>query len=208
VEILLILGGNPVFTAPVDLGMRSRLGKARLRMHLSLYDDETSEFCQWHLPLTHFLETWSDARTFDGTATIMQPLIDPLYEGRSMHQVLAMFADQPELSPHDIVKNYWRGQYTGSDFQGWWRKAVHDGVVPNSALPAKTPAIQGANIKTPAEPKRLGGTLEVNFRTDPAIYDGRFANNGWLQELPKPITKLTWDNAAFIGPGTAHRLGV
>ena len=96
----------------------------------------------------------------------------------------------------------------GADFEAWWRRAVHDGVVPDTALPAKTPAINGAAIQARAAATHLGGKLEVIFRPDPMIYDGRFANNGWLQETPKPITKLTWDNAAIMSPATAHRLGV
>ena len=208
VDLLLIIGGNPVFTAPVEMGMRDRIQKARLRAHLSLFDDETSQVCQWHLPEAHYLETWGDARTFDGTATIQQPLIQPLYGGRSGYQILQMLTEQPELSPYDIVKGYWATQHKGTDFETWWRRAVHDGVVPDTAAPARTPAVRGAALATMAQPRRLGGKLEVIFRPDPSIYDGRFANNGWLQELPKPITKLTWDNAAIMSPATAHRLGV
>ena len=208
VELLLILGGNPAFNAPVELGMRDRLKKARVRAHLSLYNDETSELCQWHLPEAHYLETWGDARAFDGTVSIQQPLIQPLYNGRSAIQLLQMLTEQPELSAYDIVKGYWASQHKGADFEAWWRRAVHDGVVPDSAAPARTPAVQGAALATPAQPHRLEGKLEVIFRPDPAIYDGRFANNGWLQELPRPITKLTWDNAAIMSPQTAARLGV
>ena len=208
VDLLLILGGNPAFNSPVELGMRDRLKKARLRAHLSMFDDETSELCQWHLPETHYLETWGDARAFDGTVTIQQPLILPLYNGRSAYQLLQMLTDQPELSPYDIVKGYWSRQHQGADFEAWWRRSIHDGVVAGSALPAKTPALQGAAIASPAAKKKLAGKLEVVFRPDPTIYDGRFANNGWLQELPKPITKLTWDNAAIMSPATASQLGV
>jgi len=188
--------------------MRDRLEKAKLRVHLSLFNDETSEFCQWHLPEAHYLETWGDARAFDGTVTIQQPLIEPLYGGRSVLQVLNMLTDKPLSAAYDVVKNYWATQHKGEDFESWWRKAVHDGVVPNSALPTKTPAVRAGAITSPAGPRRLEGTLEVIFRPDPTIYDGRFANNGWLQELPKPITKLTWDNAAVMSPATATRLGL
>ena len=117
VDVLLILGGNPAYNAPVELGMRDRLKKAKLRIHLSLYDDETSEVCQWHLPETHFLETWSDARAFDGTVTIMQPLIAPLYGGKSAHEVLAMLTDIPQRSGYDIVKSYWSEAAHGSGFR-------------------------------------------------------------------------------------------
>jgi molybdopterin-containing oxidoreductase family iron-sulfur binding subunit len=208
VDLLLILGGNPVFNSPVEIGMADRIRKAKLRVHLSLFDDETSAVCQWHLPEAHYLETWGDARTFDGTITIQQPLIEPLYGGRSVLQVLNMMADNPLANPYDLVKGYWATQHKGTDFEAWWRRAVHDGVIADSALPAKTLTVRGDAITAPAGTRRLNGTLEVIFRPDPTIYDGRFANNGWLQELPKPITKLTWDNAAIMSPATATRLGV
>ncbi len=207
VDFLLILGGNPVFTAPVEMGMRDRILKAKLRVHLGLYDDETSELCQWHLPETHYLETWGDARAFDGTVTIQQPLIEPLYNGRSAYQMLQMFSEAPEASAYEIVKGYWAGQHKGADFEAWWRRSVHDGLVADTALPPKTPAIHESSLMPPAD-RRLEGKLEVIFRPDPTIYDGRFANNGWLQELPKPLTKLTWDNAAIVSPATAHQLNV
>jgi molybdopterin-containing oxidoreductase family iron-sulfur binding subunit len=207
VDLLLILGGNPVFNAPVEMGMRDRIRKARLRAHLGLYQDETAELCQWTLPETHYLETWGDARAFDGTVTIQQPLIEPLYGGRSALQVLNMLTDNPLLGAYDMVKNYWATQHKGADFEAWWRRAVHDGVVPDTKLATKTPAVRGGAISSPASPRRLGGTFEVIFRPDPTIYDGRFANNGWLQELPKPVTKLSWDNAAIMSPADATRLG-
>jgi molybdopterin-containing oxidoreductase family iron-sulfur binding subunit len=208
VDLLLILGGNPVFNAPVELGLRDRIKKAALSVHLSLYEDETSTVCQWTLPETDYLETWGDARAFDGTVSIQQPLIEPLYGGRSAYAMLQALTDSPETRPYDIVKGYWAAQHAGADFEAWWRRAVHDGVVPGTALPAKTPALREEAVTEKAEKRRLGGKFEVNFRPDPTIYDGRFANNGWLQELPKPITKLTWDNAAIMSPGDAFRLGV
>jgi MoCo/4Fe-4S cofactor protein with predicted Tat translocation signal len=207
VDLLLLLGGNPAFNAPVEMGMRDRIRKAKIRAHLSLDVNETSEMCQWHLPEAHYLETWGDARAFDGTVSIQQPLIEPLYGGRSTLQVLNMLTDKPLTSSYDLVKGYWAAQHKGADFEVWWRRAVHDGVVPDTALPAKTPAVRGA-VTAPTAPRRSGDTLEVMFRPDPTIYDGRFANSGWLQELPKPITKLTWDNAAFMSLDTAKRLGV
>jgi MoCo/4Fe-4S cofactor protein with predicted Tat translocation signal len=208
VDLLLIVGGNPAFDSPVELGMRDRLKKAKLRVRLGLYDDETSEVCQWQLPETHYLETWGDARAFDGTVTIQQPLIQPLYNGRSPLEVLQMLTEAPDARAYDIVRNYWAAQYAGAGFEAWWRRAVHDGVAAGTALALRTPSIQGANIRANAEEPRLGGTFEAIFRPDPTIYDGRFANNGWLQELPKPITKLTWDNAAIMSLGDAFRLGV
>jgi Fe-S-cluster-containing dehydrogenase component/anaerobic selenocysteine-containing dehydrogenase len=208
VDFLLILGGNPAFNAPVELGMADQIQKARVRAHLSLYSDETSAVCQWHLPATHYLESWGDVRAFDGTASIMQPLIAPLYNGRSEWEVLQMFTDTPLMSGLEIVKGYWGGKHTGADFETWWRQAVYTGVVPDTAAPARTPALRTAGLAAPVKHEHLEGNLEVIYRPDPSIYDGRFANNGWLQELPRPLTKITWDNAAIISPGTAHRLGV
>jgi molybdopterin-containing oxidoreductase family iron-sulfur binding subunit len=182
--------------------------KAKLRIRLGLYADETSQVCQWQVPETHFLETWGDARAFDGTVTIQQPLIQPLYGGRSAMQLLQSFTEEPEKTPYDVVKGYWKGQHADGDFEAWWRRAVHDGVVPGTALPVKSVTVRGEALTARAGARHLGGKLEVIFRPDPTIYDGRFANSGWLQELPKPITKLTWDNAAFLSPATAHRLGV
>jgi molybdopterin-containing oxidoreductase family iron-sulfur binding subunit len=208
VELLLILGGNPAFNGPVELGLRDRLAKARHSVHLSLYEDETSEICEWRLPEVHYLESWGDARAFDGTVSLQQPLILPLYDGRSAAQVLQMLTDTPERSGYEIVKGYWAGVHKGADFESWWRRSVHDGVMADSALPAKTFAIKFAALSEPAQKPKLHGTLEVLFRPDPSIYDGRFANNAWLQELPKPLTKLTWDNAAIMSQATAHQLGV
>jgi MoCo/4Fe-4S cofactor protein with predicted Tat translocation signal len=208
VDLLLILGGNPVFNAPVELGLADRFQKARVRVHLSLYEDETSEICQWRLPEAHYLESWGDARAFDGTVSIQQPLIQPLYDGRSAYQVLQMFTDAPELGGYAIVKDYWAAQHKGADFEAWWRRAVHDGVIAGSALPTKTPGASVAALSGPAHASGLEGKFEIVFRPDPTIYDGRFANLGWLQELPKPITKITWDNAAIMSPATASQLGV
>ncbi len=211
VDLLLILGGNPAYNAPVELGFRDRLKKAALRVHLSLHEDETSELCHWHLPMAHYLETWSDCRAHDGTVTIMQPLIAPLYAGKSAHEVLTMLTGQPERTAYEIVKSYWAAQHTGEDFEAWWRKAVHDGVVPNTALPAKSVSVRGGWAMTLPQPLPQaadGQGLEVVFRPDPAVYDGRFANNGWLQEFPRPITQLTWDNAAIFSPKTAQEKGV
>ena len=204
VEMLVIIGGNPVYNAPADLDFTRSLSKVKLRIHMGLHANETSELCQWHVPQAHFLETWSDARAYDGTVTILQPLILPLYFGRSAHELLGAFSDTPNQTPYEIVKGYWSRQHSGADFEDWWRKAVHDGFVPDTALAARPVAFSNlaASVTKPAQPQGL----EIVFRPDPNLSDGRFANNGWLQELPKPITALTWDNAALVSPRTAERL--
>jgi len=231
VRILLMLGGNPVYTAPVDLGFAEQLAKVPLRVHSGLYEDETSAYCHWHIPETHYLESWSDIRAYDGTATILQPLIAPLYSGKSSHEILGAVAGRAGETSYDIVRNYWKAQKIAGDFEIAWRRALHDGVVSGTAFPPKAVKLKVlANVDaqsgsstsasetrnpTPGSAKpetrnaqETGNSLEISFQPDPTLFDGRFANNGWLQELPKPLTKLTWDNAALVSPKTAQRLGL
>ena len=205
VDLLVIVGGNPVYSAPVDLRFADALNKVQLRVHHSLYDDETSALCQWQIPEAHFLEAWSDARGADGTVSIVQPLIAPLYGGKSAHEVLASMSDRPERSGHDIVREHWKIDKDETQ----WRRWLHDGVMADSAFAPKTvtvaqSAIESA-IRNPQSAMATSG-LEISFRNDPSVLDGRFANNGWLQELPKPITRLTWDNAVITSPATADKL--
>jgi MoCo/4Fe-4S cofactor protein with predicted Tat translocation signal len=201
VDVLLILGGNPVYTAPVDLAFSAALDKVQLRAHLSLYNDETSQRCQWQIPEAHFLESWSDARGFDGTASIVQPLIAPLYGGKSAHEVMATLTDRPERSAYEIVREHWKIEKDDSA----WRRWLHDGVVPNTAFAPKSVSAKESAISSLQSAVPQTG-VEISFRNDPCVLDGRFSNNGWLQELPKPITRLTWDNAVLVSPATAARL--
>ena len=204
VDTLVIIGGNPAFTAPADLLFGKALEKVRVSAHLSPHQDETSALCRWHVPEAHYLEAWSDARAFDGTASIVQPLITPLYNGRTAHEVVASLTSQPERSSYEIVRDYWKDRM-GGDFEGAWRRALHDGVVAQTASAPRS--LRASNPKSKIQNPKSAG-LEIVFRADPTIYDGRFANNGWLQELPKPITKLTWDNAVLLAPATAKRLSL
>jgi MoCo/4Fe-4S cofactor protein with predicted Tat translocation signal len=209
VGLLVIVGGNPVFDAPADLEFAEAMGRVALRIHLGLYNDETSRLCHWHVAEAHSLESWSDARASDGTVTILQPLIAPLFGGKSAHELLAAFSDEPERSGHDIVKDHWRGKLPGADFETAWRKALHDGVVEGSAFPVKRVSVKSSQFQSKIQnPKSKIPGFTLLFRPDPTVWDGAYANNGWLQELPKPLTKLTWDNAAMIAPSTAQRLGV
>jgi MoCo/4Fe-4S cofactor protein with predicted Tat translocation signal len=218
VQTLLILGGNPVYNAPVDLRFAERLQKVPLRIHLSLYHDETSQLCQWHVPEAHYLEAWGDARAFDGAASIVQPLIAPLYNGKSAYEALADWTEPAQRSGHDLVRDHWRAWWSehpdGKDFEHFWRRALHAGLIKNSQSPPKEVKFQTdwaarAGLQNDAKGPQIGvDSLEVIFRPDPTIYDGRFANNGWLQELPKPVTKLTWDNAVLLSPATAKSLGI
>jgi molybdopterin-containing oxidoreductase family iron-sulfur binding subunit len=209
VETLVILGSNPVFTAPADIPFAKAIEKVKLRAHLSPYQDETSALCQWHVPEAHFLESWSDARAFDGTASIVQPLIAPLYGGKTAHEAVAALTSQPERTSYEIVRDYWKDKL-GPDYEASWRRALHDGVIAGTAFEPKTVKVAvSALVSNPkSKIQNPKSDLEIVFRPDPTIHDGRFANNAWLQELPKPITKLTWDNALLISPATAQRLGV
>jgi MoCo/4Fe-4S cofactor protein with predicted Tat translocation signal len=211
VDVLLIVGGNPVYTAPADLGFAEAMNRVTTRVQLSLYDDETTALCQWHVPEAHFLEGWSDGRAYDGTASIVQPLIAPLYDGKTAHEFLAAMGDKPERSGYDIVRDFWRVQSTTStaaDFDTAWTRWLHDGVIPDTAFPPQQVAVASVPAVAPATDRPVPQRLEIAFRNDPSILDGRFANNGWLQELPKPLTKLTWDNAVFVSAATASRLGI
>jgi MoCo/4Fe-4S cofactor protein with predicted Tat translocation signal len=202
VDLLIILSGNPVFTAPADLQFAAALDKVQLRVRLGLHDDETSALCHWQIPEAHFLEQWSDVRGHDGTASIVQPLIAPLYGGRSAHEVIAAMSDRPERSPHEIIREHWKVDPKNDEN---WRRWLHDGVIPDTAYAPITPS-PTTPIPSPQSPITVGGGLEVAFRLDPCVLDGRFANNGWLQELPKPLTKLTWDNAILVSPATEQKL--
>jgi molybdopterin-containing oxidoreductase family iron-sulfur binding subunit len=220
VEMLLILGGNPVFTTPADLNFAQRMDKVRLRVHLGLYSDETSQLCHWHLPEAHFLETWGDGRSFDGSATILQPLIAPLYGGRSAIEVLLGLSAEPQRTEsartaHEVVQTYWRkwyegGKEPGGTFETFWKHALHQGVIIGAAKDFEpvTVSLRTDFARNLSSPASQGSDLEIVFRPDPTLFDGRFANNGWLQELPKPLTRLTWDNAACLSPNTARKLGI
>jgi molybdopterin-containing oxidoreductase family iron-sulfur binding subunit len=207
VETLVILGGNPAYTAPADVQFGIALAKVANSIHLGLDDDETAAAAKWHIPEAHFLESWSDARSADGTVAIQQPLISPLYDGKTAAEIVALLIDAKDKKAYDIVKNYWQAQLPGKEREAAWRKALNDGIVA-SAKPAET-------LKASVDAKKLAGAanseakasasgIEVSFYPSASAWDGRFANNGWMQEAPDPITKLTWGNAAMISPATAR----
>jgi Fe-S-cluster-containing dehydrogenase component len=223
VDTLVIIGGNPIHNAPADLELRNLFfpaatgpdqprpaSKVRLKIHLGQYNNETSELCDWHIPEAHYLESWGDARAYDGTVSIIQPLISPLYDGKSAHELLAVMMGEPGRSAHDTVHDYWKTQKPGKDFEVFWDTTLHDGAMAGTALPPKTVSVKAEFTPgtTPGVSPAPAGGLEFVFRPDPTIWDGSFANNGWLQELEKPLTKLTWDNAAMLSPATAQRLDV
>ncbi|HEX8766013.1 MAG TPA: 4Fe-4S dicluster domain-containing protein, partial [Candidatus Acidoferrum sp.] len=214
VSALLILGVNPVYTAPHDFDFASKLRfdemlkgkKIETVIHVSPHFDETSQYCDWHVAESHYLETWGDARAFDGTASVIQPLIAPLYRTHSAHEVLAAFTDKPGLSAYDAVRDRLKAASSSADFEKLWRKTLNDGVVAGTAFAPINLSLKLNPASLPPAKESSSGELEFLFRPDPSLYDGRFANNGWLQELPKPVTKLTWDNAALVSPRTAEAL--
>jgi molybdopterin-containing oxidoreductase family iron-sulfur binding subunit len=257
VDLLVIVGGNPVYNAPADLNFAAAMAKVRTRVHLSLFHDETSELCHWHIPESHYLDAWGDARAYDGTMTIIQPLIAPLYGSKSAHELLAAFSNRPQQSGYDIVREYWMGRRGASGqsakqgaaagaptssstptqaqteqrlaqvvsqlqpraqaqtgaFDQWWQESLRTGIAQTAApetkpVQAKTDWLDQNSAAIAPNSSGDPNTLELIFRPDPSVYDGRFAHNGWLQELPKPLTKLTWGNAVEISPATAARLGL
>ena len=210
VDLLVILGGNPVYDAPADLNFADALtnSKIPLRVHHGLYQNETAELCHWHVNQTHELESWGDARAYDGTVSIIQPLIAPLYNGKSAIEFVALLSGQSDATGYDLVRAYWQKQHASADFEQFWRKSLHDGWVAGTAFGPKDLRFASVSPKIGDLPKSDPNAIELNIRRDPTIYDGQFSNNGWLQELPKPMTKLTWDNAILIGPKMAEKQGI
>ncbi len=263
VKMLVMMGGNPAYNTPADLRLNLRRFKINpddegetegrkvpLRIHVGQYVDETAEISHWHVSEKHFLESWGDTRAYDGTVSIIQPLIQPLYESHSIHEVAQVFfKENYDKKDYDIIKENWQKQGfntsapralttsatagnqvgqgnsttstqnqaanptggsvspTGKSFDENWRKFVHDGFVPNTAAATKTVTVSGAFMNQPTA-TATGGALEISILPDPSVYDGRFTNNGWLQELPNPLTKITWENVALISPRTAAELKI
>jgi molybdopterin-containing oxidoreductase family iron-sulfur binding subunit len=210
VDWLVILNSNPIYSAPADLEFAAAFDKANIVAHLGSHLDETGLISHWHIPAAHYLESWSDARSYDGTVSIVQPLIDPLYGGKSAHDVFQTLLNEPELSAYEAVRETWKPMIGkgpgGGDFETGWRKALHAGWIEDSAGWMVGGQITNVeDIKVPAPAAK--DAIEIIFRPDPNIYDGRWSNVGWLQELPKPVTNLSWDNAALVSGATLTKNG-
>ena len=217
VQWLVMLGGNPLYSAPVDLEFEAAFNKVPNTVHLAAHVNETSAVSVWHVNRSHYLESWSDARAYDGTISIIQPMIAPMYNGHSAHDVLQALLDNPQATAFDAVVANAKA-YVKGDFATGFRKALHDGWVdgtaftPKSASPsaksvvAAAAAAAGVAASGPVPMPTPNGALEISFRPDPSLYDGRFANVGWLQELPKQITNLSWDNAALMSFNTMESM--
>ena len=219
VDWLVILDTNPVYSAPADLEFEKAMGHAKTVAHMGLYVDETADIADWHINAAHYLESWSDVRAYDGTVSIVQPMIDPLYGGKSVHHLVQAMLDDPDLSPMDAVRQNWKSVLGGgaptagkagevklvdAEADLPWRKALHDGWIANTAFAPKQ--VSAKNTASAAAPAPDVTAMEVIFRPDPTIYDGRYSNLGWMQELPKPITNLSWDNAALMSIQTLTKL--
>jgi molybdopterin-containing oxidoreductase family iron-sulfur binding subunit len=198
VDTLVILDANPVHTSPGSLDFARALRKVKTSMHVGLYRDETGHRCTYQLPLTHDLESWSDARAVNGTATIIQPVITPFYDVRSRHQIMAMLLDRNE-NGDAAVKATWRDAF-GDAFDSQWNKALHDGFVADNFREIQAKPVSGRIEPVVSD----ADGSDVVFRVDPTLWDGRYANLGWLQELPKPLTTLTWGNAIAVSPAWAR----
>jgi molybdopterin-containing oxidoreductase family iron-sulfur binding subunit len=205
VKWLVVLGGNPIYNAPADLNFTAAYNSVPVTAHLGNIVDETGAISMWHINQAHYLESWSDARAYDGTLTIIQPMIEPLYNGKSAHDVLQGLLDNPQASAYDVVQANAK-QYIKGDFEAGWRKALHDGWVEGTAFTPKSGAPGAGSV--PAAQVASNGGMEIVFRHDPSIFDGRYANVGWLQELPKQVTSLSWDNATLVSLATLEKLGI
>ncbi len=203
---LVMLNANPVYDAPADLNFKEAMRRAKVTVHLGKHADETGSITDWQIPASHYLESWSDARCYDGTVSVVQPLIDPLYESHTAHEIVQAMLEEPTKSAYDAVRETWQPVLSKSgDFEMNWRKTLHAGWIDGSAYEkAATATVAKVDAPAPAAKEMI----EVQFRPDPTIYDGRFANVGWLQELPKPVTSLSWDNAALMSEGTMERAGL
>ncbi|MGD0097363.1 MAG: TAT-variant-translocated molybdopterin oxidoreductase [Terracidiphilus sp.] len=205
VEWLVILNANPIYDAPTELSFADALNKAKTVAHLGSHYDETGHEAQWHIPAAHFLESWSDARAYDGTVSIIQPMIDPLYGGKTPHHFFQALLDEPGLSPHEAVRETWKPAIKG-DFETGWRGALHNGWIADTAFAARSTV--DWSLEEPLPTPTPKDSVEIIFRPDPNVYDGRWSNVGWLQELPKPVTNLSWDNAAIVSGSTLTKYGL
>ena len=202
VSSLVILGGNPVYSAPVDLQFEANLKKVPFSIHLGSHENETTAVSKWHIPQAHYLESWSDAMAPDGTASVQQPMIEPLHGGKTSSELVAMLLQNKEQTDYGIVRKYWNLT------EPKWRQALHDGVIDAPKSPEAKAVVNRTAVAQYLKTTAPVSGIEVVFTPSYSVYDGRYANNGWLQETPDPITKLVWANAAMMSAGTAKNAGV
>ncbi len=212
VRTLIVMGVNPVYSAPADVPFLAAMQKVNFRVHLGIFHDETAAQCQWHIPEAHYLEAWGDVRGHDGTVSVVQPLISPLYGGKSMLEMVAILRGQTYASGHDMVRDYWQNQATAAhlpvagNFEDFWETSLNNGTIAGTAYPARAGGAKAGAIPAAGSPAPEG--MELVLRPSPSVWDGSWASNAWLQELPQPFSKLTWDNALLVNPANATQLGV
>jgi molybdopterin-containing oxidoreductase family iron-sulfur binding subunit len=204
VDSLVVCAANPVYSAPADLQFDKAFGQVPWRAHWGLYRDETARLAHWHIPAAHALEAWADARSYDGTISLIQPLIRPLRSGRTALEFWHALEKGVPGEPRDLLQSYWARRQPGPDFTAFWRQSLHDGLVADTAAPVLSPTPRMNWPQALPQPTEPAEGLTLQFRPDPALWDGRHANNGWLQEMPRPLTTLTWDNALLISPALAE----
>ena len=208
VRALLMLGCNPAYDAAADLRFTDALDRVPLKIHAGTAVDETATHCDWHLPLTHPLESWGDARAFDGTVSLLQPTIAPFYDGRSAPEILSLLFEPQPRDGMTLLRSYWAGQW-GPAAETRWHESLRHGFVAGSALPAVPVTVLAAVPRpVPAPSPASPGGLELLFRPDPSIRDGSLADNAWLQECPRPLTKIVWENVVAASPLLAAREGI
>lgn len=214
VSLLMILGDvNPVYTAPADLEFKTAMDNVATRVRLSRYTDETAQRCQWQLPELHYLEAWGDSRAFDGTVSLTQPMIAPLYFGKSRAELLSALVDETELTGHELLQAAWKSDWNLNEdtktFDAKWRTVLSAGIVSGTAAQSVSASVRAGAAGPYTRAAEPGDkALEVVFIADPSVGDGTFSNNAWLQEVPNPLTKLTWDNAVLVGYSTSKKLGL
>jgi Fe-S-cluster-containing dehydrogenase component len=208
-ETLFIIDANPAYDGPADLNVGDAIDSVPFAAHLGAYDDETATRCAWQLPLSHPLESWSDLRAFDGTASIVQPLIRPLYDTRTAHQLIALLGGALAASSRDLVRSTWQSHAGTGDFESWWRQTLQDGVVPNTAAAkVAAPAPRLPQIAPAAATATNANGFTLTLSPDPSVWDGRMSNNAWLQECPKPFSKEVWGNSLHIAAADGRRLNL
>lgn len=206
VQDLIVLDANPAYTAPADLDFASAYRHVPWQLHWGNYYDETARLSRWHVPATHPLESWADVSAHDGTVSLIQPLIEPLHDGKTVLQILTAITEGKNRKPRELLRDYWHDRHEGNGFEQFWWRSLNEGLVADTAAAYMTPQPRHDWQKQlpSARPARQTGSVILQLRPDPALWDGRYANNGWLQELPRPLTKLTWDNALVIAPALAE----
>ncbi|HWE72345.1 MAG TPA: TAT-variant-translocated molybdopterin oxidoreductase [Stellaceae bacterium] len=208
VDTLLILGVNLAYDAPADMDMAAALKKVPRTIYWGEYPDETAALCAWHIPAAHDYESWGDIRAYDGTVTIQQPQVRPLYGGYTRHEILAHLLGAPKPDDYALLRGHWQQESGASDFERFWTDALRKGTVPNSAAAPINVTLRNDFATALPPPGAATGGLTILFRPDIGVRDGRYASNGWLQEMARPFTRLTWDNAAEISPRTAEQLNL